>query len=49
MTRFVRCAFALLILALAHAARAAEPVDLLLVLAADVSRRRRCGKIQIAT
>jgi hypothetical protein len=47
MTRFVRCAIALLVLSLTSAARAAEPVDLLLVLAADVSRSVDAEKFKL--
>jgi hypothetical protein len=48
MCRLRRCAFLLVaMLALAPAARAAEPVDLLLVLAADVSRSVDAQKFQL--
>ena len=49
MSQFIRCAFLLVILIFAPAlpAHAAEPVDLLLVLAADVSRSVDSQKFQL--
>jgi hypothetical protein len=47
MSRLLRCAITLIVLSVAPFARAAEPVDLLLVLAADVSRSVDADKFKL--